>query len=110
VPHEMDDRDAIPQLWRIARIDAPAVTIFLDGVPLQARQGETVFAAVLCHSGFVRRLDSNDEKRAGFCLMGACQDCWVWFGPDDRGRACTTLVEDGMQILTRSCPEAARFA
>jgi predicted molibdopterin-dependent oxidoreductase YjgC len=98
------------QIWRIASMDGPLVTIFLDGIPMQVRQGETVLAAVLSHSGFVRRLDSNDEPRAGFCLMGACQDCWVWFGPDDRGRACTTLVQDGMQILTRSRPEKAYVA
>jgi len=32
--------------------------------------------------------------------MGACQDCWVWAGAAKRVRACTTLVEDGMEIFS----------
>jgi aerobic-type carbon monoxide dehydrogenase small subunit (CoxS/CutS family) len=38
--------------------------------------------------------------RAGFCLMGACQDCWVWLADGSRLRACTTLLAEGMQVRT----------
>jgi hypothetical protein len=88
------------RLKRIAEFDTPLVTFTLDGMPVQARQGETVLAAILLHTDHVRWHEMNGEKRAGFCLMGACQDCWVWFGPDRRGRACTTPVADGLQVLT----------
>jgi hypothetical protein len=88
---------------RIAEFDTPSVTFTLDGMPVQARQGETVLAAILLHTDHVRRHEASGEKRAGFCLMGACQDCWVWLGPDRRGRACTTPATDGLQVS--SAPE-----
>jgi predicted molibdopterin-dependent oxidoreductase YjgC len=87
-------------LRRIANFDTPSVTIYLDGKPLPAHQGETVLAAVLCHADHLRRHDVDATPRAGFCLMGACQDCWVWFNDGGRGRACTILVRDGMWIST----------
>jgi NADH dehydrogenase/NADH:ubiquinone oxidoreductase subunit G len=48
----------------------------------------------------VRQSEFGDETRAGFCLMGACQDCWVWTETGERLRACTTEVREGMQIVT----------
>jgi len=45
--------------------------------------------------------------RAGFCLMGACQDCWVHLSSGQRVRACSTLAEDGMALidtLPGACP------
>ncbi len=91
-------------LHRVAVFDAPLVSFTLDGRPMQARQGESVLAAILCHGGRLRRHESGGEPRAGFCLMGACQDCWVWLGPAERGRACTTPVADGMQVSTSPDP------
>jgi predicted molibdopterin-dependent oxidoreductase YjgC len=89
-----------PLLLRIADFGTPLVNFTLDGRPIQARAGETVLAAILTRSDYVRRHETTGEPRAGFCLMGACQDCWVWFAPDRRGRACTTPVEEGMQVST----------
>ena len=89
-----------PLLLRIADFAAPAVSFTIDGEPAQARMGETVLAAILTRSDHVRRHEITGEKRAGFCLMGACQDCWVWLGPGRRGRACTTPVEEGMAVST----------
>jgi NADH dehydrogenase/NADH:ubiquinone oxidoreductase subunit G len=40
----------------------------------------------------------GDGPRAGFCLMGACQDCWVAVEGMGRVRACTTLAQDGMAV------------
>lgn len=92
----------MPLLRRIAGFDAPIVSLTLDGRQVHARRGESVLAVILLHAGHVRRHEVNGEPRAGFCLMGTCQDCWVWLGPDRRGRACTTLVEEGMRISTVS--------
>lgn len=36
-------------------------------------------------------------------MMGACQDCWVTLGGEQAGRklrACSTLLQVGMQICT----------
>jgi predicted molibdopterin-dependent oxidoreductase YjgC len=93
---------AAPLLLRIADFATETVSFTLDGEPARARAGETVLAAILTRADHVRRHETSGEKRAGFCLMGACQDCWVWLGPDRRGRACTTPVEEGMQVSTQS--------
>lgn len=84
----------------IASIDAPALRLTIDGRAVEARAGRSVLAVMLEHGTFVRWHDVDGEKRAGFCLMGACQDCWVWLSPETRGRACTTVVEEGMRIVT----------
>ncbi|MCC7275544.1 MAG: (2Fe-2S)-binding protein [Alphaproteobacteria bacterium] len=88
-------------MLRVAPFRTPTVRVLVDGVPVAAHVGESVLAAVLAVSGHVRRAETGDEPRAGFCLMGACQDCWVWFGAGERGRACTTPVRDGMTVFTR---------
>lgn len=63
--------------------------------------GQTVLAAMLLTRSRLNTNDANGEPRAGFCLMGACQDCWVWLADGSRIRACTTPLEDGMAILTK---------
>ena len=74
--------------------------ILVDGAEVTAYAGESVLVAVLAARNALRRHEFSDEARAGFCLMGACQDCWVWLADHARVRACTTAVVDGMSILT----------
>jgi NADH dehydrogenase/NADH:ubiquinone oxidoreductase subunit G len=86
----------------------PPVRSLVDGVEVTAYTGESVLVAVLTARNALRRHEFGDEPRAGFCLMGACQDCWVWLADHARVRACTTVVSDGMSILTNSPPGFAR--
>lgn len=86
---------------RILPRDAPVARIVIDGSQVEAWEGESVLVAVLAHRTSLRQLEFGGEPRAGFCLMGACQDCWVWIGDGGRARACTTRVADGMRIFTR---------
>ena len=80
------------------------VHILVDGEPVAAYAGESVLVAVLAARNALRRHEFSDEARAGFCLMGACQDCWVWLADHARVRACTTVLADGMSILTNAPP------
>jgi predicted molibdopterin-dependent oxidoreductase YjgC len=84
-----------------------AISIFVDGLRVRARLGETVLTAMRSDPGHVRNFEFSSEVRAGFCLMGACQDCWLWREDGERLRACTSLADSGMRLLTRS-PEAVR--
>ncbi|MDP3255607.1 MAG: (2Fe-2S)-binding protein [Bosea sp. (in: a-proteobacteria)] len=77
-----------------------------EGSAITATSGDSVLAALLTHGLLVRRHEFGDEPRAGFCLMGACQDCWVWSGHGGRLRACTTPVVEGMTLFAQ--PPAAR--
>ena len=87
------------QFRRVARRIGTAVTLSFDGRPINATAGDSILAALLENGAFVRRLEFGGEPRAGFCLMGACQDCWVWSATGGRIRACTTRVSDGLELF-----------
>ncbi|HRQ35202.1 MAG TPA: (2Fe-2S)-binding protein [Chiayiivirga sp.] len=91
---------------RLAETDRAPVAFELDGAPAEALAGDTLLVAILNNGTSVRSSEFSEERRAGFCLMGACQDCWVWTAAGGRQRACTTVVEEGMQIVTTQ-PEAS---
>jgi D-hydroxyproline dehydrogenase subunit gamma len=90
---------------RLGETDRVSVQLMIDGATITALAGDTLLTALLCSVRHVRQSEFGDEKRAGFCLMGACQDCWVWTPDGERLRACTTVVEAGMRIVTTQ-PEA----
>ncbi|MBT9503348.1 MAG: (2Fe-2S)-binding protein [Burkholderiaceae bacterium] len=86
---------------RLAETGRPALRLSIDGRPVTAMQGDTLLVAVLSHQRSLRRSEFGDGARAGFCLMGACQDCWVWTEAGQRLRACSTPVAEGMAVRTR---------
>jgi D-hydroxyproline dehydrogenase subunit gamma len=90
---------------RLGEINRPRVRLIIDGHPAEALKGDTLMVAVLNNARQLRESEFGDGKRAGFCLMGACQDCWVWTADGQRLRSCTTVVEEGMNIVTKQ-PEA----
>jgi predicted molibdopterin-dependent oxidoreductase YjgC len=87
-------------LTRIADSDRTTVTMFIDGVEIQALSGDTVLTAILLHGERLRESEFGDGPRAGFCLMGVCQDCWVRSHNGSIFQACTTPVEEGMSLVT----------
>ncbi|HMK78812.1 MAG TPA: (2Fe-2S)-binding protein [Xanthobacteraceae bacterium] len=78
----------------------------IDGAEASACAGDSVLVAVLTARDALRQHEFSDTRRAGFCLMGACQDCWVWLADHSRVRACTTTIAEGMHVLTRA-PQGA---
>lgn len=90
---------------RLAELQRPAVHFKVDGHPVQALQGDTLMVALLTCGDSLRGSEFDNGRRAGFCLMGACQDCWVWTRSGERLRACSQEVSDDLDILT-SQPEA----
>jgi len=95
------------QLQRLKERNRPTVPFVLDGQPAEALAGDTVLTAVLTQIRQLRINEFSQQPRAGFCLMGACQDCWLWREDGSRLRACTTPVEPGLALLTR--PPVDRF-
>ena len=93
------------RLRRLAETARAPVTIRVDGVPVTALAGDTVLVAVLAAGRVLRQADFGGGDRAGFCLMGACQDCWVWNAEGGRLRACSTEVLEGMAVSTNA-PES----
>ncbi len=91
---------------RLGETHRPPVAFVLDGRPAQGLAGDTLLVAVLNSGGHLRRSEFGDGTRAGFCLMGACQDCWVWTDDGTRLRACTTVLTAGLRVRT-SLPEGS---
>ncbi|WP_298924774.1 (2Fe-2S)-binding protein [uncultured Ramlibacter sp.] len=89
-------------LQRLPGAPRPALHFELDGVACTAQVGDTVLTAVLTQATRLRQAEASGAPRAGFCLMGACQDCWVQTHEGRRLRACSTLLEDGMRLVTGS--------
>lgn len=86
---------------RVGELARPAIELEADGVAITALEGDTILVALLTHGAQLRQSEFGDGARAGFCLMGACQDCWVWTIAGERLRACSTTVAPGMKIVTR---------
>ncbi|MEZ0169406.1 (2Fe-2S)-binding protein [Microvirga sp. TS319] len=93
-------------LKRLARHNLPAIAFSLNGEPCTGRAGDTVLTAILTQSDRLRSSDFSREPRAGFCQMGACQDCWVLTADGSRIRACSTPLEEGMNLQTVSEPRS----
>ncbi|ANF86675.1 (2Fe-2S)-binding protein [Pseudomonas sp. M5A4_2d] len=85
---------------RLAETARPALAFTLDGQPAKGLLGDTLLTAMLTCADHLRGSDFSAERRAGFCLMGACQDCWVRLEDGRRVRACSTLLEEG-QVISR---------
>lgn len=88
------------RIVRLAERNRPPVRFSLDGMPCHALEGDTVLTAVLASARAVRVSEFGPEPRAGFCLMGACQDCWVWQEEGPRLRACSMPITEGMRLRT----------
>src|SRR5215813_8856379 len=86
------------QLVRLAATERRPIHLTMGDRTIEALEGDTLLTALLLTGTHVRRFEFGESMRAGFCLMGACQDCWVALADGRRLRGCTTLAEDGMVL------------
>jgi predicted molibdopterin-dependent oxidoreductase YjgC len=94
--------DAVAQAGLFRRLvprDGAPIPFTIDGAPAEAHEGDLLLTAILLHRPVLRRFEFGESHRAGFCLMAACQDCWVGLADGRRLRACTTPVESGMAVV-----------
>ena len=89
----------VGQFHRLIPREGALIPFTIDDAPAVAREGDLLLTAILLHRASLRRFEFGDADRSGFCLMAACQDCWVSFADGRRVRACTTLVEPGMAVI-----------
>lgn len=92
------------QFVRLADRTSAEIRFSIDGTTATARAGDTVLTAILLNRPSLGASDFTPHDRAGFCLMGACQACWVYDADGARRRGCSTLVEPGMALFTRWVP------
>ena len=89
------------QFHRLSELNRPTLRFTINGEPAEGLTGDTLLAAILNCGLELRHSEFSETRRAGFCLMGACQDCWVQLEDGPAARACTTPLEEGMRVVTR---------
>lgn len=94
----IDSKHSDAQWVRVTEMTREAVTFYLDGMALSALAGDSVLTAILVNRSRLRKTEFSQEPRAGFCVIGACQDCWIWQEDGARLRACTTRLVPGMRL------------
>ena len=93
-----------PLLVRLKGAARTVIAFELDGRPCEGLEGDSVLSAVLTLGARLRDSEAGGAPRAGFCFMGACQDCWMWLADGRRVRACSEALQPGMQLFTRPRP------
>lgn len=85
--------------------EAPArkkVTVFVDGEPLEAYEGEMIAAALWASGRKTLRYTKKDNKPRGiYCGIGRCTDCVMIVDGVPNVRTCVTPVREGMVIRTQ---------
>lgn len=81
------------------------VTIYVDGNPLPAREGEPIAAALYANGIKATRYSSHSgEPRGPFCMIGRCTECAMTVDGVPNVRTCLTPVRDGMRVETPGRP------
>ncbi len=82
-----------------AQPDQKKVTIYYNGQPLEAVEGEPI-AAALMNAGIraFRKTVKLHEPRGIFCAIGRCTDCMMTVDGHPNTRTCVTYVKDGMKV------------
>jgi predicted molibdopterin-dependent oxidoreductase YjgC len=77
-------------------------TLFFDGQPVPARDGDSVASALLAAGVRVtRQTQLSGAPRGPWCMMGACFDC-VAIVDGRRGvRTCMTQAREGLRVVTQ---------
>ncbi len=84
-------------------LDAAKVRISVDGIQIEAREGESIQAALLASGIRISRYtDKRREPRGLFCAIGQCTDCVMVVDGTPNVRTCVTRVRDGMVIETQA--------
>ena len=77
-----------------------AVTLLVNGKPLQAYRGQTIAVALLvAGQRTLRHTRRAGQPRGLYCAMGVCYDCVVTVNGENGVRACMRRVEEGMQVV-----------
>lgn len=78
---------------------AAALTIYIDGIAVTARAGETAAGVMLRQASPVTRTTPVQGKpRAPYCMMGVCFECLAVVDGVASTQTCMLPVHEGMRI------------
>jgi len=76
------------------------IAITVNGRRVSVEQGTTVAAAILNGASPAFRESPHGDVRAPLCGMGICFECRVTIDGAPHRRACMTVAQDGMMVVT----------
>lgn len=86
--------------------DLDLVTLSINGHPVTARNGQSVWSAMaLAGQVETRKAALSGEARSAYCAMGVCFECMVEIDGLPNQQACLRLVSDGMKVVTQHTTE-----
>lgn len=78
------------------------VRFTMDGHTVEAREGDTVTAALVAAGREIcRTTPVTGAPRSPYCLMGVCFECLVVIDGVGNRQGCLTPVREGMQVHTQ---------
>ena len=84
---------------RLPEVSAAVVRLTVDGREVEAREGDTVAAALLAAGVTTcRTTPVSGAPRSPFCMMGVCFDCLVVVDGVGNRQGCLVPVRDGRAI------------
>ena len=87
---------------RLPEAAGKSISLTIDGKGAQARDGDTVAAALLAAGiDHCRTTPVSGAPRAPYCLMGVCFDCLVTIDGVGSRQACLVAVREGMAVETQ---------
>ncbi len=76
------------------------VELTVNGREITAKAGETVATALLNAGELAFRGSPSGASRMPLCGMGICYECRVTIDAEAHRRACMTVVQPGMNVVT----------
>lgn len=89
-------------MHRVQELNRTPITFSFDGQEIIGFEGDSILIAILTRFPYLRKNEFNQQPRAGFCLMGSCQECWVWDKQGKRIRSCSTQLQPAMELFSTS--------
>lgn len=78
---------------------ARSVQFSFEGMTVQAREGDSVAAALLAAGvDRFRTTPKQGKPRLPYCMMGVCFDCLLEIDGEANRQGCMIEVRDGMQV------------
>lgn len=85
----------------------PVVRFSFDGRDIEAREGDSVAAALFAAgSGLTRHSVVSGELRAPYCMMGACFECLAEIDGLPNQQTCMIRVRPGMNVRSGGVGDA----
>ena len=87
---------------KLPEFPAEALTLYIDGEPVEAGSGESVAAVLLRQEEPWSRLTPDTRsRRAPYCMMGVCFECVAEMESGRSVQTCLTPARDGLRIVRR---------